>query len=171
MASLIEQLLSYVLEKGLMEPEDRIWAKNEILAVMGWDGDLSEEREALTLAGLLSALTEAAVAEGTCHDDQVSRDLFDTRLMGALTPHPAMVREKFSLLNGNLGPRKATDWFYQLCRDVDYIKVDRIAKNARFFQDTPAGRLEITINLSKPEKDPRDIAAQRSAAQTARFSP
>ena len=69
--------------------------------------------------------------------------------MGLLTPHPAQVRARFNALYRE-SPARATEWFYQLCRDVDYIRVDRIAKNARFFADSPAGKLEITINLSKP---------------------
>ena len=162
MASLIEQLLCYALEKGLMEPEDRIWAKNEILAVMGWDGDLSEEREALTLAGLLSALTETAVAEGTCHDDQVSRDLFDTRLMGALTPRPSWVRGRFATLRQE-SARAATDWYYAFSGDTNYIRRDRIAKDQRWTAETAYGTLDISINLSKPEKDPRAAAAARKA--------
>ena len=81
--------------------------------------------------------------------------------MGALTPSPAEVRARFDRLYRGQGPEAATEDFYQLCRAADYIRVDRIAKNARFFEDTPCGKLEITINLSKPEKDPRDIAAQR----------
>ena len=86
--------------------------------------------------------------------------------MGALTPSPAEVRARFDRLYRGQGPEAATEDFYQLCRAADYIRVDRIAKNARFFEDTPCGKLEITINLSKPEKDPRDIAAQRAAKQT-----
>ena len=120
-----------------------------------------------TATAYLEALCDRAVEAGILQDSGERRDLFCGRLMGAVTPHPAMVREKFATLYDTLGPKAATGWFYQLCRDADYIKVDRIAKNARFFEDSPAGRLEITINLSKPEKDPRDIAAQRSMKQTA----
>ena len=87
------------------------------------------------------------------------------RLCGLITPHPKAVRERFDALYRQEGPQAATAWFYQMCRDCDYIKVDHIAKNLLFEQDTHAGRLEITINLSKPEKDPRDIAKALTAKQ------
>ena len=120
-----------------------------------------------TMTACLEKMCNFACEDGIIQDSAEHRDLFCAKLMGAVTPHPAMIREKFGTLMSGLGPKAATKWFYQLCRDVDYIRVDRIAKNARFFEDSPCGQLEITINLSKPEKDPRDIAAQRNAKQTA----
>ena len=167
----IYRLADFALQKGLIAPIDRCYTVNRLLEIMQMDApeeiDYAAEDAPETATRYLDGLCDAAVASGILQDSGERRDLFSAKLMGALTPHPAMVREKFSVLNDTLGPKKATGWFYQLCRDVDYIKVDRIAKNARFFEDTPAGRLEITINLSKPEKDPRDIAAQRSMKQTA----
>ena len=167
----IYRLADFAVQKGLIAPIDRSFTVNRLLEIMGMDApeaiDYRPEAVPETATACLDALCGAACEAGLIQDSAERRDLFVGRLMGALTPHPAMVREKFSLLYEKLGPEAATKWFYQLCRDVDYIKVDRIAKNARFFQDSPAGKLEITINLSKPEKDPRDIAAQRSAKQTA----
>ena len=167
----IYRLADFALQKGLIAPIDRCYTVNRLLEIMQLDApeeiEYAPETAPETATAYLDALCDRAVASGILQDSGERRDLFSAKLMGALTPHPAMVREKFALLNESMGPRKATGWFYQLCRDVDYIKVDRIAKNARFFEDTPAGRLEITINLSKPEKDPRDIAAQRTMKQTA----
>ena len=165
------RLADFAVEKGLVAPIDRAYTVNRLLEIMGMEAP--EDIEYIpapapeTATVFLERLCDIACATGVIQDSGERRDLFSGKLMGALTPHPAMVREKFALLYDKLGPQAATDWFYQLCRDVDYIKVDRIAKNARFFQDSPAGKLEITINLSKPEKDPRDIAAQRAVRQTA----
>ena len=167
----IYRLADFAVQKNLVAPIDRSYTVNRLLEIMGMDApeeiDYAPEEAPETATAYLDALCEAACEAGLIQDSAERRDLFAGKLMGAITPHPAMVREKFSLLYEKLGARAATQWFYQLCRDVDYIKVDRIAKNARFFQDSPAGKLEITINLSKPEKDPRDIAAQRSMKQTA----
>ena len=167
----IYRLVDFAVGKGLVAELDRTYTVNRLLEIMGMDApeEIEYASEALpeTATAYLEALCDRAVEAGILQDSSERRDLFCGRLMGAVTPHPAMVREKFATLYDTLGPKAATGWFYQLCRDADYIKVDRIAKNARFFEDSPAGRLEITINLSKPEKDPRDIAAQRSMKQTA----
>ena len=165
-------LADFAIAKGLVAPIDRAYTVNRLLEIMQMDAPEAVECASPaevpeTATAYLERLCDIAVETGILQDSGERRDLFCGKLMGALTPHPAAVREKFSLLSEKLGPEAATKWFYQLCRDVDYIKVDRIAKNVRFFEDSPAGRLEITINLSKPEKDPRDIAAQRSAKQTA----
>ena len=167
----IYRLTDFAIAKKLIAPMDRSYTINRLLEIMQMDApeDVACAPAPIpeTATVYLEALCDAAVQSGILQDSGERRDLFSGRLMGAVTPHPAQVREKFALLKDTLGPKAAAGWFYNLCRDVDYIKVDRIAKNARFFQDTPAGRLEITINLSKPEKDPRDIAAQRAMKQTA----
>ncbi len=167
----IYRLADFAVEKGLVAAIDRTYTINRLLEIMGMDApeeiDYVSQPAPETATAILENLCDHAVESGILQDSGERRDLFSGKLMGAVTPHPAMVREKFNLLKSSLGPKEAVKWFYQLCRDVDYIKVDRIAKNARFFADSPAGKLEITINLSKPEKDPRDIAAQRSMKQTA----
>ena len=93
-------------------------------------------------------------------DSVVYRDLFDTELMGVLTPRPSQVRKRFAGLREH-SPREATDWFYQFSQDTNYIRRDRIAKDVQWKADTEYGQLDITINLSKPEKDPRAIAAAK----------
>ncbi|MBP3310899.1 MAG: UDP-glucose--hexose-1-phosphate uridylyltransferase [Butyricicoccus sp.] len=164
------RLIDFGVAKGLIEPIDRAYTLNRLLEIMQMDAPEEIEYNPCevpaTATAYLDGLCECAAAEGVIVDSGERRDLFSAKLMGALTPSPAEIRARFGKLYETEGPAAAMSDFYQLCRDVDYIRVDRIAKNARFFEDTPAGRLEITINLSKPEKDPKDIAAQRNAKQT-----
>ncbi len=165
----LSMLLDFAIEHHLVLPEDREYTLNRLLEIMQMDApaDADDTKEELppTATPILEALLEEAVQRGLCQDSAEQRDLFATKLMGAVTPHPQLVRERFAMLSDTLGVQAATDDFYAMCKACDYIKVDRIAKNMRFFHDTPVGELEITINLSKPEKDPRDIAAQRNAVQ------
>ena len=154
------RLVDFACTKGLVEEEDRLYAINRLLETMEMDAPeelpaLSKEQIPETATRYLAVLCEDAANRGLFEDSPARRDLFSEKLMGVLTPHPAMVREAFRKLYTEDGAAAATSRFYQMCRACDYIKVDRIAKNARFFEDTPAGRLEITINLSKPEKNPR----------------
>ena len=166
-ATAIYHLLDFAQAKGLIEAEDRSYFLNRYLDIMGMDApdtaEYTPEPIPETATKYLEQLCDIACETGVIQDSGERRDLFSARLMGVVTPAPAQVREAFDRLYAQQGPAAATQYFYQLCRDSDYIRVDRIARNARFFEDTPAGRLEITINLSKPEKDPRDIAAARSA--------
>ena len=165
---LIYRLTDYAIQKNLIDAEDRAYTVNRLLELMQLDApeeiDYTPEAAPETATRYLDALADIAASWKLIGDSGERRDLFTARVMGLLTPHPAQVRARFNALYRE-SPARATEWFYQLCRDVDYIRVDRIAKNARFFADSPAGKLEITINLSKPEKDPRDIAAARNAVQ------
>ena len=166
---LLNHLVDFAIAKKMIAPIDRHYALNRLLEIMRMDApeeiEYAPREVPETATAYLEALCEIACAEGVIEDSGERRDLFSAKLMGALTPSPAEVRARFNALLASEGPASAMSDFYQLCRDTDYIRVDRIAKNARFFEDTPCGRLEITINLSKPEKDPRDIAAQRNAKQ------
>ena len=122
----------------------------------------TEQREKASLPELLEALTSDAVNRGVVEQDSVVyRDLFDTELMGVLTPRPSQARKRFAGLREH-SPREATDWFYQFSQDTNYIRRDRIAKDVQWKADTEYGQLDITINLSKPEKDPRAIAAAKN---------
>ncbi len=160
----IFSLANYAIITGLIEPEDKIWAVNSLLQVM----QLDEAEEAQPLEAplhvVLDALTENAVQRGICDDNQVARDLFDTKLMGALTPMPHQVRTKFAQLYAQ-DPKLATDWFYAFSQDTNYIRRDRIAKDEKWKYASQYGVLDITINLSKPEKDPKAIAAAKLAPQ------
>ena len=152
----IERMLAFALKNQLIEKEDAAYTRNRLLEIMNMDapadeiylGDLPE-----TLTPMLDELCESAVESGLIRDSLESRDLFSAKLAGAVTPSPFETRARFDALYKE-SPEKATKWFYEMCRKTDYIKVDRINKNARFEE----GGLDITINLSKPEKDPRDIA-------------
>ena len=119
----------------------------------------------MPLEEILKGLLDDAVARGVCNDDITSRDLLDTKLMGVLTPPPREVRKKFSALYEQ-SPEAATDWYYRFSQDTDYIRSYRIAKDMRWKTDTEYGKLDITINLSKPEKDPKAIAAAKHAPQS-----
>ena len=167
---LLYRLADFAVEKGLIAPIDRAYSINRLLEIMQMDApeeiDIMPCAAPQTATAYLDALCDIACANGIIADSAERRDLFSARLMSALTPAPAEIRARFNRLYAEQGPAAATDDFYHLCRANDYIRVDRIAKNARFLEDTPCGRLEITINLSKPEKDPKDIAAQRNAKQT-----
>ena len=162
----IYALADYAIEAKLIEKEDRIWAVNQLGQLLQ-QADLSEPEEKLQLPlhGILEKLTDFAVARNLADDHQVARDLFDTRLMGALMPLPHEVRSTFRSLYAE-DPKKATDWYYDLSRNSNYIRRDRIAKDMKWLYDSEYGALEITINLSKPEKDPRAIAAAKSAPQS-----
>ena len=162
----IAALADYAVAKGLIEEADRPWAVNRLLETMGLSSyEAPETVPQASLEEILTALVNDAVARGVIEDGIASRDLFDTKLMGVLTPRPSQViaafREKMAESR-----EAATDWFYTFCQDTDYIRRYRIARDVKWVTPTEFGDLDITINLSKPEKDPRAIAAARSAAQT-----
>ncbi|MBQ8507256.1 MAG: UDP-glucose--hexose-1-phosphate uridylyltransferase [Clostridia bacterium] len=166
----LHHLLDFAEEKLLIEAEDREYTFNRLLEIVQLDGPECERPEKKlcpeTATCILEPLMDLCAKAGVFPDSGEQRDLFSAKLMGALTPHPLTVRDRFQKLYDSKGPEAATQYFYDVCRYTDYIRVDRIANNVRFFRDTQCGELEITINLSKPEKDPRDIAAQRNAKAT-----
>jgi len=161
----IASLVRYGREKGLIEACDTTYVINQLLQALGLDSYEEAPAEALPLEEILRGLLDDAVQRGVCGDDITSRDLLDTKLMGVLTPFPREVRSKFSTLYEE-DPQKATDWFYTLSQDTDYIRRYRIQKDLRWKTDTEYGELDITINLSKPEKDPKAIAAAKAAPQS-----
>ena len=163
----IETLLTFAERKALIDPLDRPYCRNLLLDVMGMQAPAenvrAEEHIPETATQLLKRLCDAAVEKELIEDLTSSRDLFSARLMGCVTPAPAQVRARFQELVAAGKPEEATREFYEMCRACDYIKVDAIAQNIRYFADSPCGELEITINLSKPEKDPREIAKLKNA--------
>ena len=165
----IAQLISYALEKRLIQPEDRMWTVNTLLEALALDGcALPEELPpAGELSAALEALLDDAVERGVLKENTVTyRDLLDTRLMGILTPRPSQVIGQFRSLYRQ-APEKATDWYYQFSQDTNYIRRDRIARDVQWKVETEYGQLDITINLSKPEKDPKAIAAARNLPASA----
>ena len=161
------RMIDFAESKGLIETEDKKYTLNLLLDIMKMDAPEAaapcDEPLPPTLTPILTALCDNAAARGLIADTQGERELFAARLCGAITPSPKEIRDTFAAIMEKDGPAAATGWFYELCRANDYIRVDNIARNVRFFSDSPCGELEITINLSKPEKDPKDIAAQRNA--------
>lgn len=162
----IDSLVIYAISRGLAQPEDEVVLRNRILDILRRD-DYAPGGEPLStdLEKILGELLDYACAQGLCEDTVTARDIFDTRLMGALTPMPREVvrtfREKYAV-----SPQAATDWYYTLSRDTDYIRHYRIAKDIRWKYESEYGALDITINLSKPEKDPKAIAAAKNAPQS-----
>lgn len=161
----IASLVQYGLEKGLIDACDRTYIINGLLSALGLDACEETAPEALPLEDILRGLLDSAVERGLCADDITSRDLLDTRLMGVLTPPPREVRARFQALFKS-DPVKATDWYYSFSQDTDYIRRYRICRDMRWKTPTEYGELDITINLSKPEKDPRAIAAAKNAPQS-----
>jgi len=158
----IKALADYALRTGLIQPSEYAWAINTILDVLKLDSYTNSEGEMEgDLAQILDVLLDDAHQRGVLQENSVVyRDLFDTELMGRLTPRPAQVIERFQSLYRQ-DPKQATDWYYQFSQDTNYIRRDRIAKDMQWKADTEYGELDITINLSKPEKDPKAIAAAR----------
>jgi UDPglucose--hexose-1-phosphate uridylyltransferase len=164
----ISGLVDFAENAGLITFYDRAYITNLLLDAMGMDAPEPSQPPRdipATVTPLVRALSGIAAEKGMIEDTAGSRERFETRLCGLITPSPWEVRTKFSALYREGGPQAATRWFYQMCRAADYIRVDQIARNVRFLAPSPAGELEITINLSKPEKDPRDIAAERLATR------
>lgn len=160
----IKALVDYAVRTQLIDECEYTWAVNSVLEVLQLDSYAQPEGEAVFQGGLaeiLDVLMDDAHARGVLKENSVVyRDLFDTELMGRLTPRPAQVIKQFEGLYRE-APKKATDWYYQFSQNTNYIRRDRIAKDMQWKTDTEYGEIDITINLSKPEKDPKAIAAAR----------
>ena len=164
----ISRLLEYGLQRGLIAPEDKAYAANRMLALLGLREFEPQpvEEELHTPVEPLERLCQFAAEAGLIEPDtRDGRDQFDTELMNCLMPRPSqVVREFYSLYEKD--KQAATDYYYQLARSSNYIRVDRIEKDRMWTAPTEYGDLVITINLSKPEKDPKAIAAAKSAPQS-----
>ena len=162
----LKSLIQYGLSTSLITEEDRLTAVNRLLEVLQADAWEEPQGEVITdLEEILKGLLDYAVEKGIVEDNITARDLFDTKLMGAIMPWPrevrAIFREKY-----RRDPKEATDWYYKLSQDSDYIRRYRIKKDMRWKYPSEYGEMDITINLSKPEKDPRAVAAAKLAPQT-----
>ena len=172
----IRKLTEYGIVTGLLEESDRIYTSNRLLELFDLDGpeegeaeenknDINVSVKTEDLEGILAEMLDYAWEKGLMPENDIThRDLFDTKIMGLLTPRPSEVIGKFHALYEK-SPRQATDFYYKFSQDTDYIRRYRIARDRRWTVDTEYGRLDITINLSKPEKDPKAIAAARAAKQ------
>ncbi len=163
----IYALADYGIRKRLITPEDRVWAVNHLLMQVELDSiDPAEDTPTdESLEDILRHILDDAVSRGVIGDSVTERDLLDTRLMGVLTPRPGAIIPAF-WEKYRRSPREATDWFYRFSQDTDYIRSYRVAKDLKWVTHTEYGDLDITINLSKPEKDPRAIAAAKAAPQS-----
>ncbi|MBD5152642.1 MAG: UDP-glucose--hexose-1-phosphate uridylyltransferase [Oscillibacter sp.] len=165
----VSKLITYALRTGLIQPCEKDWAVNTVLDVLKIDSytDPGQDWGEVELAPVLEELLDDAHARGVLAESSVVyRDLFDTEIMGRLTPRPAQVIGTFQNLYQE-DPQKATDWYYRFSQDTNYIRRDRIAKDMQWKAATEYGELDITINLSKPEKDPKAIAAAKNLPASA----
>lgn len=165
----IAKLVRYAEQTGLIAPEDHTWAVNTVLEAMQLDSYTEPHLDdaPIDLPAVLDELLDDAHARGVMTENSiVYRDLFDTALMGRLTPPPREVIAKFRALYAQ-DPVRATDWYYRFSQDTNYIRRDRIAKDMQWKTQTEYGEIDITINLSKPEKDPKAIAAARNLPASA----
>lgn len=163
----IEKLLAFAESVKLIESEDVVYSRNKLLAVFGLD-DCEEVTETFEIEkpyDILNRMCDWAAEKGIIENTFDERDLFDTKVMGELTPRPSEVIRKFKE-DYEVSPETATDNYYAFSQNTNYIRVDRIAKNLHWLADTEYGNIEITVNLSKPEKDPRDIAKAKLAPQS-----
>ncbi|MCM1105114.1 MAG: UDP-glucose--hexose-1-phosphate uridylyltransferase [Clostridium sp.] len=165
----IRKLVAYGLQTGLIEQEDAVYTTNRLLELLELDG-LDDCDEEITMSvdeleTVLNELLDDAHERGVLKENSiVYRDLFDTKLMGTLVPRPSEVIRRFEALKKE-SAKAATDYFYKLSQDSDYIRRYRIQKDRKWIAPTEYGDLDITINLSKPEKDPKAIAAAKLAKQ------
>ena len=176
----ILELVKYGLTTGLVEKEDAVFTANSLLELFrlddiedsvfekyvsqpSWTQQEAEER----LEGILEDMMTYAYDNGLMENNSiVYKDLFDTKIMGLLVARPSQIRNKFNYLYEKESPLAATDYFYKLSCDSNYIRRQRIKKDQKWTTDTEFGSLDITINLSKPEKDPKAIAAAKNAKQS-----
>ena len=175
----ILELTEYGLVTGLVEPEDRRFTINRLLELFHLDEledevaaayakrtPMTQESAEAALEDILNEMLDYAAEDGLMPEDTITyRDLFDTKIMSMLVPRPSEVIKKFQALY-QISPKEATDYFYKLSRDTNYIRRYRIKKDQKWTADTEFGTLDITINLSKPEKDPKAIAAAKLAKQS-----
>ena len=169
----IIRLTSYALSNGLITRDDVIFTENRLLELFKLDGFERPQAPALPcvkteeLEEILKEMLDYAASQGIFEDTGIaSRDLFDTKIMGLLLPPPSTIIQKFNTIMDDEGPRAATSWYYKLSCDSDYIRRYRVCKDLKWKTSTEYGELDITINLSKPEKDPKAIAAARNAKQS-----
>jgi len=162
----VSQLIEYAVRKNWLKDEDRVWASNRILEALqadGFDGLVPADGELPPIQEILDRLCRYAFEHGVIDGDSATYfDLFDTKLMGLLIPRPSEIIEEF-YGRYESSPKEATDWYYEFSGDTNYIRRDRIAKDRKWTVDTEYGTIDITINLSKPEKDPKAIAAAGKA--------
>lgn len=164
----VQGLINYGIEKHLITSVDELVVRNEIMDILrltDWK-DVKLETCEQTIDEILETLVDYACKQGIIADTSNSRDLLDTKLMGCLTPMPREVVAEFEK-HYHMGPEEATNWYYEYSQNLNYVRTGRIAKDLKWKFPCEYGVLDITINCSKPEKDPRDIAAAKKQKSSA----
>ena len=164
----IQRLIDYGVKNRLIDQADTLVVRNmlmDVLRVYDWQDEPAEEND-LTIDEILKPLVDYACERGVIHDTTANRDLFDTKLMGILTPMPGEVIREFKE-QYDASEKAATEWYYDFSKKLNYVRAGRIEKDVKWTYESEYGTLDITINRSKPEKDPRDIAAARASQSTA----
>ncbi len=160
-SDLIKELVKYGMDRGLVDKEDEVYTINRLIELFNENEYTPSEGEVefREIHLILEDMLAFAVEKGLVKDTIANKDIFDTKIMGMLTPPPSYVRKEFKE-RYDKDPKDATDYYYHFSRATNYIRDDRIAKDEKWTSETEFGLMDITINLSKPEKDPKDIAAQ-----------
>ena len=173
LAQHVAALVAYAARCAIICPDDRTWAYNRVLGALretgpapAWD---AVDMEGFDLEAVMARLSAAGVAAQLDEDTPSGHDRIETELMGLLLARPSEINARFHELRKTEGPQAATDWFYRLCCDVRYVREAAISRNVSWMAPTAWGGLEITINLSKPEKDPAAIAAAGKAPAGAQY--
>ena len=165
----IARLVQYGVKKGLLHQEDAVFAVNRILALLKLNDYTQAAVPEENLASpqpILNRIIDWAAENGLLESNSsVYRDLLDTEIMACLMPRPSEVIYQFRSLF-HINKKVATDYFYRLSQNSNYIRTDRVKKDEKWTSQTPYGPMDITINLSKPEKDPKAIAAARNMKST-----
>ena len=162
-----QKLIKYAERNGLITADDEYVVRNqlmEILQLSDWEENNADDRNA-SVEALLEPIISYAVEKGLIQDTAVYRDLFDTKIMGVFTPFPHEVNAEFQRRLA-VSPKEATDWYFDFSKKLNYVRAERIARDMKWTYDSEYGVLDITINRSKPEKDPRAIAAAKLAPQS-----
>ena len=163
MDKVISELVSYGMLNGLITEDDKVYVINRLLELFDKKDFVWSDEQVRPIHLILEDMMNYAIEQGIMEDDTITtKDLFDTKIMGLITPMPSQVREKFQRLYSE-SPKLATDYYYKFSQDTNYIRRDRLEKDEKWTTDTEYGQIDITINLSKPEKDPRDIAKAATA--------
>lgn len=161
----VQNLINYAIRCNLITPDDEFVVRNQWIKMLQLDGWTApkETNDALTIDEILQEIIDYACEKGILEDTSASRDLFDTKLMGVVTPFPHEVIQLFRQ-HYAVSPKTATDWYYDFSKKLNYVRAGRIEKDLKWTYQSEYGSMDITINRSKPEKDPRDIAAAKATA-------
>lgn len=168
-SSLIASIVDQAIEKNLINPQDRIYARNQILGLMNEsEFDETAPTKNAEIPDILEELADIAVEKGYIENLLDDREILTAKIMDVFLSKPSEINQEF-YQKYELSPKLATDYFYQLSKDSNYIQTKRIAKNIHFKADTKYGKLDITINLSKPEKDPEQIKREKERKQDGNY--